>query len=86
MDCDYSPCLSTEAEVQPKAISGSMSLLQKILTEQIPKWDYETMPSSKFKEAELGERPPTPIDWESNILEGLDVLVCEQNTRVCYIF
>ncbi|KAJ2955647.1 hypothetical protein NQZ79_g8374 [Umbelopsis isabellina] len=34
----------------------------------------ETSKSSDSREAELRERPPTPIDWESNILEGLDVL------------
>ncbi|KAG2177360.1 hypothetical protein INT43_008017 [Umbelopsis isabellina] len=34
----------------------------------------ETSKSSDFRESELRERPPTPIDWEGNILEGLDVL------------
>lgn len=50
-----------------------MFRLQKILTDQIPNWDCEQ--GTEFKEMELAERPPTPIDWESNILEGLDVLV-----------
>lgn len=50
-----------------------MFRLQKILTDQIPNWDCGQ--GTEFTEMELAERPPTPIDWESNILEGLDVLV-----------
>jgi hypothetical protein len=70
MVCDYSPCSQINTE---KSISGSMFRLQKILTDQIPNWDCEQ--GTEFKEMEQAERPPTPIDWESNILEGLDVLV-----------
>ncbi|KAG2184337.1 hypothetical protein INT44_009352 [Umbelopsis vinacea] len=63
--------------MQPNTIVGSMSRLQKILTEQLPKWSSS---NNDFKETELAERPPTPIDWESNILDGLDVLTVPQWT------
>ena len=75
MVCDYSP--SSDSEMQPNTIVGSMSRLQKILTEQLPKWSSS---NNEFKETELAERPPTPIDWESNILDGLDVLVRERDS------
>ncbi|KAI8580934.1 hypothetical protein K450DRAFT_235319 [Umbelopsis ramanniana AG] len=75
MVCEYSP--SSDSEMQPNTIVGSMSRLQKILTEQLPKWSSS---NNDFKETELAERPPTPIDWESNILEGLDVLTVPQWT------
>jgi hypothetical protein len=41
----------------------------------------DTSKASDFREAELRERPPTPIDWENNILDGLDVLVSGFNQQ-----